>query len=345
MEHLLIIRETLVKSYKYAEVFIRPVLKFLLGLFIFRAVVGIDHVHPALSGYAERLTSTLVVCLFALLFTVMPSGLSWLLIIVTIAVSLSATVELAAVVFLFLLFVFLFYARMAPRESILIVFVMVAFHFHVPYLVPLLVGLYFSVTAIIPVTIGVFIYAQLPVIYGLMTPQATMVDVELADLPAVLPEFASDVYATVLSGIGVSQEWLITAVVFALVIVLVHVASRQSIDFAKEIAIALGCIMTIFGFIMSVLVANDSTVNIGMVVLMSVLCAAFALVVRFFDSVLDYQRAESVQFEDDNNYYFVRVVPKIIMTKRKRVVRRIRPQREEREERERPEEPGEPEEP
>jgi len=310
-------------------------------LYVFNGIIGIGHVHPALADYAEQMTSTLVVWLFALLFTVMPTSLSWLLIIVTIAVQISATVELAMVVFLFLLFIFLFYARMAPRESFLILFVMVAFRLNVPYLVPLLVGLYFPVSAIIPVTIGVFMHAQLPVIFGLMAPQATLVDVELTDLPTVLPEIFSGVYSTLLSGIGMSQGWIITAVIFAFVTILVHVASRQAIDFAKEIAIALGCVMTVFGFIMSVLVTDDN-VRIGSVIGITLLCGVIALVIRFFDSVLDYQRAETVQFEDDNNYYHVRVVPKVILTRPKRTVRRIRPTEDTTEDTHKREEPEEP---
>jgi hypothetical protein len=327
MAHLLLAREIIIKTYKHLEVFIQPVIKFILGLFIFTSIMSLDHVHPALADYTEQMTSTLVVWLFALLFTVMSTSLSWLLIIATVVVQLSATVELAAVVFLFLFFLFLFYARMAPKESILIVFVLLAFRFELPYLVPLLVGLYFPVTAIIPVTIGVFINAQLPVVFRLMAPQATLADLELADLPTVLPDIFSEVWATLLSSLGSAQEWLTGAVVFALVIILVHVASRQAIDYAKEIAIALGCIMTIFGFIVAVLVGNDATTSIGNTVILTIICGIIALIIRFFDSVLDYQRAESVQFEDDNNYYHVRIVPKVVMTRPKRTVKVIRPDR------------------
>jgi len=329
IDQILQIRELILTTYKRLEVFIQPVLKFFVGLFVFNAIMGIDHVHPALAGHAETMTSTLVVWLLALLFTVMPTSLGWLAIILAVVVQLSATVELAAVVFLFLLFMFLFYARMAPRESILILFTMMAFHFNVPYLVPLLVGLYFPVSAIIPVTLGTFVYAQIPNIHVLMAPSATLVDVELGDLPAMLPEIAEGFYGTLLSGIGVSQEWLITAVVFALVIILVYVTSRQAIDFAKEIAIGLGCIMTIFGFIMAVLVADDVSVGIGGMILMTILCGIIALIVRFFDSVLDYSRAEAVQFEDDDNYYHVRIVPKMLSSKPLRLPqlpRRTRPE-------------------
>ncbi|MCL2273446.1 MAG: hypothetical protein FWC16_00815, partial [Defluviitaleaceae bacterium] len=325
MEPILLARETLIKLYKRLEVFILPGLKFFLGLFIFTRIIGIGHVHPALADYTETMASTLVAWLFALLFTVMPVNLSWLLIIVTITVQVSATVELAAIVFLFLLFIFLFYARMAPRESFLIIFTIIAYQFNVPYLIPLLVGLYFPVTAIIPVTIGVFLNAKIPVVNDLMQPQATLVDVELTDLPSLLPEIFSDVYATLISSLALS-EWLIAAVVFALVIILVHVASRQAIDFAKEVAIGLGCVMLIFGFIMSVMVASD-TISIGSVIIWTIISGILAMLVRFFDSVLDYNRAESVQFEDDDNYYHVRIVPKVVVARPK--ARRPRPVQEE----------------
>jgi len=105
--------------------------------------------------------------------------------------------------------------------------------------------------------------------------------------------------------------------------VLVHFVSRMAIDFAKEVAIALGCIMTIFGFIVSVLVAG-ANVGIGVMLLSTILCGVLAVLVRCFDAILDYQRAEAVQFEDDNNFYHVRIVPKVILTKPKRVVKRIR---------------------
>jgi len=39
-----------------------------------------------------------------------------------------------------------------------------------------------------------------------------------------------------------------------------------------------------------------------------------------------------VQFEDDNNFYHVRIVPKVMLTKSQRIVKRIRPQEDEKSE-------------
>jgi hypothetical protein len=189
-----------------------------------------------------------------------------------------------------------------------------------PYIVPLLAGLYCSFTSIIPITLGVLIWSYIPVIQGLAatTPTAGL---NVTEMPGTFTE----VYTSLVNSLTLTQSWLFTAFIFAMVVITVRVVSRLAIDFSKEIAILLGVVLNIFGFILQILVAGES-VDMLIVVLVSILCGAFAEVIRLFDSVLDYQRAESVQFEDEHNFYYVRVVPKVILSKRKRSVRRIRPQ-------------------
>ena len=331
MEQILIVREVIVKFFKRYEAFILPILKFLLGLFVFTAIQAIGHVHEALVPFTEMFSPTLLSVLFAVLFTVMPTNMGWILMILSITVQFSANIEVAVSVFLFLIFIFLFYARMAQKESILILFTILAFHFNIPYLVPILVGLYFPVTAIIPVTVGVFINAQIPVLEWLMEPSSVagnITEMEIADILTELPQAFAVVYEALMRSITDTQDWLFSAVIFAMVIVLVHFVSRLAIDFAKEVAIALGSVMNVFGFIVAVMV-TDANVSIGLLIISSVLCGFLAEIIRCFDAILDYQRAETVQFEDDNNFYHVRIVPKVMMTKSQRVVKRIRSEADE----------------
>jgi len=327
MEHILITREVLVKFFKRYEAFILPILKFLLGFFVFSSIQQIGYVHEVVEPFIAGFSPLLISVLFAIIFTVMPMNLGWILIILSITIQFSADIEVVISAFLFFTFIFLFYARMAPKESILILFTLLAFHFNVPYLIPLVIGLYFPVTAIVPVAVGVFINAQIPALFGHMSPVSVaggIADMEIEELLTELPEVFSVVYEALLRSFT-DTTWLFTAVIFALVIVLVHFVSRLSIDFSKEIAIALGCVMNVFGFVAAALTIGEN-VNIGTVIMLTILCGILAELIRCFDSILDYQRAESVQFEDDNNYYHVRIVPKVTMTKAQRVVKRIRPQ-------------------
>jgi len=328
MEVVLIARENIVKFFKRFEVFFLPILKFLLGLFVFSRILSIGFTHAIFEPFSETMSSSMLTWLFALLFTIMPATLSWLLIIFSITVQISASIELAVAVFLFLSLLFLFYGRMAVKESYIILFVVLAYAFNVPYLVPIIIGLYFPVTAIIPVVIGVFISSMIPEVLGSLAP--TAIDFEGMDMPGIiteLPGVFTDAYTDIMARFGGSMAWVPEAVVFAMVILVVYFVSRQAIDYSKEIAIALGTFVTIMGFILMV-VFNNAEISIFPMIMWTLLCGIIAVLIRLFDSVLDYQRAESVQFEDDNNYYHVRVVPKVIMTKPKRVVRRIRPEAE-----------------
>jgi hypothetical protein len=317
----LIIRESIVRYFKKFEPGITVIARFLLGVYIFSLIHGIGFIRPELAEYYNRFPTVLLM-LLGIAFVVLPLSVSYLLMIVDITIQYSASLEVAAVIFVFLLCVLLFYARMAAKESILIIFTILAYRFNVPYLIPLAAGLYFSVTAIIPVAIGVFIATFTPEIETIIATTQTA-DLNLTEMPDVF----GDVYTALINAVNNTGDWIFTAFIFAMVIILVNVVSRLAMDFAKEIAIGLGCALMIFSYILAGLVVGIN-VSLPGVIMMTLLCGLLAELGRLLDPVLDYQRAESVQFQDDNNYYYVRVVPKIQLTRSKRVVKRIRPQPE-----------------
>ena len=325
MEALLIIRESIIKYYKKFEPVITMLLRFLLGVYVFSLIHEIGFIRPELVSYYNRFPLTM---LLGIAFAVLPLSLAYLLMIVDITIQYSYNVEVAAVIFVFLICVLLFYARMAAKESILIILTVLAFRFDMQYLIPIIGGLYFSATAIIPIAIGVFIATFIPEIAPIIATTHTSLDMEIAEMITELPDAFGDIYSAFVNAISNTAGWVFTAFIFAMVVLLVYVVSRMAIDFAKEIAIGFACAVIIFGYILGNLVGAVN-VDLTQVILMTLLSGVIAELFRIFDPILDYQRAESVQFEDDNSYYYVRVVPKIRMTRPKRVVRRIRPQPEE----------------
>ena len=327
LEYILIAREYFVKFYKQFEIFLLPIFKFILGYIVFSGIFSVGLMHESLEGIADGLTGNMLIGFFALMFTVLPMNMSWLLIILSLVAQFSSNMEVSVALFIFLMFIFLFYARMAPKESIFIIITYLAFTFNIPYLIPMIAGLYFPLSTIFPITIGVFLHSQTPLLFGLMSPAAPTIALEERDFVEIileLPEAFSEVYTALLTSLQATSAWLFTAVIFAMVVVLIHFVSRQAMDYAKEISIGLGSVMTVFGFIVSVIWGTEQT-SIGIVILGTLVCALIALLATFLDMVLDYSRVESVQFEDENNYYHVRIVPKMTMTRSQRVVTRIKP--------------------
>jgi hypothetical protein len=253
----------------------------------------------------------------ALLFSIFPPMASFTLIIVGIAAQMSAVPASAVFVAMFLLCVMFFYARLAPDESVIILAVYFAYILKIPYAVPIIAGIYFGLSSIVPVVIGVFIWHFIPVVKSLIETDAS-VSTEALDLPAAF----SGAFAALFDSARANETWVFTAVIFAFVIIIVRAVSRMSIDYAKELAIAAGAAVNVICFIIVAIIADMEISLIGAFIFTAI-SAAFAFAVSFFDVALDYRSAERVRFEDENNYYIVKIIPKVALTRRRRVIRRI----------------------
>jgi glucan phosphoethanolaminetransferase (alkaline phosphatase superfamily) len=143
----------------------------------------------------------------------------------------------------------------------------------------------------------------------------------IMDMPETLSEIMPRLFNNVLS----NQDWIFTAFIFAMVILAVYGISRINLDYSKDISIGLGALLTIISFVIANLLAGME-VNIAQKILFVVISALIAEIIRFFDIVLDYSRSERVEFEDEENYYYVKVIPKVLMSKRARVNLQEQPQ-------------------
>ena len=114
----------------------------------------------------------------------------------------------------------------------------------------------------------------------------------------------------------------VAAAVFALVITVVFVIRQFSFEYALVISIGAGVVTNILGFLVADL-KYSSTVRIGLLILMSIVCGLIAYAAEFFKRVLDYTAIERVQFEDDDYYYYVKAVPKINLSMPRHNVRRM----------------------
>ncbi len=319
MEQILLIRELIIALYKRYEVVFIYVIKFIVGLIIFGSINKIGFVRPEIATLTKNAPSFTLTALMSILFTFLPINVGYALMIAAIFAQLSATIEVAVFVTGFLAAVLFLYARLDNKESFLIIATILAFNIKLPYLVPLVAGLYFSLTSVIPVTIGVFIYSFIPIIKNLMT------SVPTADLNIfAMPQTFSDFYVALLNNITSNQQWVFTSFIFSMTIIVVYIVSRLSLDYAREISIIMGAVLNIVSYIIAVMVANLD-IDIFIMILLTIFCALATEIITFFDMVLDYQRAERVSFSDNENFYYVKIIPKVILSKRERVVKRILP--------------------
>lgn len=303
---LLQTRETVIGFYKRYETVFRFLMKLIVGWFLCRFIFGIGGYREELKPLFEGGLSFFFLCLCAAMFAVLPPTLANGLIALLVVLQISAFWLVAIAAGLALVLVLCFYSRLAPEKSMLILAVIIGFHFKQPYAVVLFAGLYMGVSSIIPVTIGTFIWNFIPVFQNLMKTATVSETVDIMELPSTFLSVIDPLYAALTSDFG----WIYYSFVFAMGIMGVYFISRLTINFVKEIAIAVGGFILIFGMAVGLNVVSIP-IGLGSVIISVFFAIIIIEVVSFLDIALDYNEVKRVQFEDNDYYYFVKVVPKI----------------------------------
>ena len=211
----------------------------------------------------------------------------------------SASPILAALAIVIYAVLYCFIARFSGKYGYAVVAVPILFVLKIPYLIPILLGMIATPMAIFPTVSGVIVYFVFKVI------QEAALRQDISSLDATLA-----LYIDVVNNLFKNKEMFVTVVVFAVVILVMWLVRKLRFEFVFELAIVLGAIVNVLGF----LLANlwfDVNVGTGGIVLGTIFSMLLVFVAHFFRMVLDYTAVEHVQFEDDDYYYYVKAVPKI----------------------------------
>ncbi|MDR2182557.1 MAG: hypothetical protein LBE55_00110 [Clostridiales bacterium] len=314
MEQIIHIRQTIIGFYKKFEVIINYVLKFLVGLFIFSRINTLGMFREEFAVLFDSAAEVAYLALVSLLFTISPPAVALFLVAVAVTIQISAATEVAVFVFLLMVLLIIFYARLSPRRSMLMLAIIFGFYFHMPYAVVLFAGLFFGISSIIPIVLGTAVWYFLPFFTDLALSMAHATDIlteiDLFELPIAFME----VFAQIYSHLTTDFNWVVLGFVFAMMILAVHLISLISLNYAKDIAIAVGAVIGMVCMTMVVFV-TDLYMSVPVIFISAFFSALIVWIIKFFDNVADYKRVERVTFDDDDNIYYVKIVPKIAAEK------------------------------
>lgn len=309
MKEIFQIREILIVFYRKNDKWINPILKFLFGILIFALINSF--------GYVKDFSEPLIIIIMGILSVVLPISLTtFLMILMIITQLLSVSLELSVIVGIVLLCILLFYIRIFQKESILIFGLILAYYFKIPYFAVIIGAMFLGISSIAPVAIGTFVWNMIPTVNEIAksggTDLSNLISKDLLEIPN---EFAR-VYSLFLDSIKLDQTWAVSIVIFSMTTIVIYIILQMQINYSHYIAIGIGSLLNILGFIFAGLVVYMDIDILGIIV-STLVCGMLACVVEFFSRVLDYSSAEKVQFEDDNNYYYVKVIPKVSLKKQK----------------------------
>ena len=305
----LYLRAVIIKFYKQFETAFKIAFKFFIGLYLFGAFEALGAPISQLARINAYFSGA-ALAPAAFCFAVLPTTGAFFLLIFDVALKTSAHIELCAMGFMLQISLLLFYVRLAPKESWFIVFTLIGFHYKIPYIAPMFAGLYFPLTACVPITIGVYLQFLTPRYLSLIQTSQT------AGFDFVkYPQTMGDSVKSLIDILSVDYSWVFTAFVFAMVLLIVYVVSHLTMDYSKELAVLFGSLLSAVGLCLVRVITDEGSFS---VIFYAALSCVIMLAVTFFDMVLDYKKAERVEFSDDDNYYYVRVIPKLTVKEEKK---------------------------
>lgn len=294
-EKLLILRAKCIQFFKGYE-------KWLIAMVKYLGVVWLLALISNKIGYVEVLTRSYVLLGIGFLSMLLPVQYVMILIFATITAHLLAyNVLLGGIVGTIFMVVYLGYIRLYPKESMLIILTIVAFALNFQYSVPIIAALFGSYACLVAILIGIVgVYGQVA-LSGMLQNMT-----ESLGFAGMIEQTMDRMVSMIL----VNPHMVSMLIVFSIVFSIVYFIRKQSIDYAPYIAIAVGGVMNLLGVGFAILFLKIE-VNVLVLVIMTFLSVLAAIIVQVFALPLDYTGTETVQFEDESNIYYVKVVPKI----------------------------------
>lgn len=311
MEKILVLRQRMKQLYEKYDIYVLPVLKFLVMLTVLVLL-------NKNLGYREILTSWTITLVVSLVVSLLPwSAVSFVAAAFLVGHLSALSWEATGVCLIFLFVAGVLHYLFLPGCSLVVVLIPAAYYLHVPYVVPLVLGLVGGATSFIPAGLGVFAYYFLS---GIQKNAGFLVD-NAAEKSEILESIVQHL-TQILSGLRDNNLMFLSIAAFCVTVALVQGIRRLSFDYAPYIAIAVGAISNVLVFMLGGFAVNASVPYVEMI-LGTMVGVLVAIVVQFWLVSVDYSRTEYLQYEDDEYVYFVKAVPKISLAKQEIKVQEI----------------------
>jgi hypothetical protein len=310
MDGVFVIKGKLQEMYAQHSIVFDKGVQFIVALLAFYQINNNVGFMKVAASPAVTFALSVICTFFPLIITVIAA--TALILVHMYAVSIGV-VAVTAVVFLIM---YIFYFRLTPKMALIVLLMPIAFVFHIPFAIPLSYALVSTPVSMVAVVCGTIVYYMMEYVKKAAPGLAGK------GLSGIMTQ-SSDYLKKVFQN---KEMWIIIAA-FLIAFLVAYTIRRQSINHAWKAAVAAGAVVNvvvnIIGDIMLGSHISYASLITGSVV---AIVAGFVLELMFF--AVDYTKSESLQYEDDEYYYYVKAVPKLSVAKPEKTVKRINGRRE-----------------
>lgn len=307
MTTLLEIKEKLIRFYGKNEIYLLPVIKFVFALFTFLMINNSI-------GYMKFISRTPVALILALVCSVIPvNGMIVLAALVSLLDFYALSLEVCLVGLLLFAVIYFIYFRFAPKSGFNAILTPICFKLHIPYIVPVGTGLLSEAYSVISVACGTVLYFFI---------RGVGENANALGSAAEESDSSASKIVIALNQLVGNKEMYLVLVIFVIAALMVYLIRRLDIEHAWTIALMSGILFEMIGLTAGYLLLGISGRTVG-VIAGSIISGVIAFLIEFLFFNLDYSRTEKLQFEDDEYYYFVKAIPKSLVTEKDKQIKRF----------------------
>lgn len=307
MTQLLIYREKVIRFFKEYETWFIILAKFLGMMLVF------TYINESL-GFYELLGSMPVNVLLSLICSIIPGTFVIFIVAAVIAAHmLKFSMLIGLLTIAVMVIIYLLFLSFAPRHSIVLLAAPVLVHYNLGFALPVLAGLLFTPYAAVPAAAGIFMvgFLRAAVQYGgeLSAPGASGA---AALVDSLDPEKLTTVITQIFTQAFADKTFVLLFVLVVITAAVMFIINRFSISFIWYLSILAGmAVELVCALLASPRIPGSNLSGLLTGVLIG---GAAAVVIQFFRCVVDYKSRESLQFEDEEYYYYVQAIPKYLAT-------------------------------
>ena len=284
------------------------------------AKLGSDYRKPDATTVVSRenwqrlVSSTPVALILGLLCAILPvGGTIFIAAVVILADMYALSIEVCLVALLLFVLIYFIYFRFAPRQGMGVLLTPICFRLNIPYVIPVGMGLLEEAYSVFAVICGTVVYFFL---------DGVRQNEKLLGSAAEESAEANSKIVVALNQLLGNKEMYLVLSIMAVTLIIVYLIRRMSIANAWQIAIASGILFETIGLIAGYMLLGISGKTVSVLV-GNVISLLIAFVIQFLFFNLDYSRTERLQFEDDEYYYYVKAVPKAVVSGTNKQVKRF----------------------
>ena len=313
MSTLLVWKEQLQKIYAKYSTYIIKALQFVLGLCVFGLINSNIGFMKAASSIVCTVWLSAVCAFLPLVVMVIAATLLVLLHLYTLSM------PIALVSLVIFLIMYIFYFRFTPKKAWLVLLTPVAFALKIPFIIPVAFGLLGTPICVLPAAFGTIVYYML---HFVKMSSTALKGGDAKGLVDSLMVFTKQSLT--------NKEMWVMVIAVAVSLLIVYAVRTRSVDHAWKIGSVSGAIIAIvIGAAGNITL--DAHLSYGTLVGSGVAAILVGLVLEFLFFSVNYSRTERMQFEDDEYYYYVKAVPKIVVSAPEMSVKHINERQEQNE--------------